>query len=133
MFEYVRRKRDPISIAFYCGAIPFGSAWVIHNSLWTGFALEVYVISVGSFVLLPFEFQTQDVKQRWFWEAMLRIGAIVHPLLLGGLWLLDARYPVLVTGTGTIFLVTILLGALESVILSVLVNRRRPDSTSSPV
>jgi hypothetical protein len=126
MFEYVNRRRDPIAVAFYCGCVPFGIVWVLHNSLWTGFALESYLISMGAFVLDPFELQPQNVKQRWFWKAMLRSGAIVHPLFLGGLWLLDSTYPTFVTGTGTLFFVAIIVGALESVILRSIVDWLRP-------
>ena len=132
MFEYITRKRDPVAVAFYCGCVPFGILWVLHNSLVTGFSLEAYLITIGAFVLNPFELQPQNVKQRWFWKAMLRGGAIVHPLLLGGLWLLDATYPTFVTGTGTLFFVAIMVGALESVILSSIVDRFRPTEQGGP-
>ena len=126
MFEYVNRKRDPIALAFYFGCVPFAILWVWHNSLVTGFLLEAYLITMGAFVLNPFELQPQNVKQRWFWNAMLRSGAIVHPLFLAGLWYLDATHPTFVEGTGTLFLVAIMVGALESVILSSIVDRSRP-------
>ncbi len=126
MFDYVNRKRDPIALAFYCGCVPFAILWVLHNSLVTGFWLEAYLITTGAFVLNPFELQPQNVKQRWFWNAMLRSGAIVHPLFLAGLWFLDAMHPAFVEGTGTLFFVAIMVGALESVILSSIVDRSRP-------
>ncbi len=128
MFEYVNRKRDPIALAFYVGCVPFAILWVWHNSLVTGFLLEAYLITMGAFVLVnPFELQPQNVKQRWFWNAMLRSGAIVHPLFLAGLWYLDATHPTFVEGIGTLFLVAIMVGAPESGLSSVrIVDRSRP-------
>jgi hypothetical protein len=84
MFEYAARKRDPIAVAFYSGCVPFGVAWVLHNSLLTAFLLEAYLVTIGAFVLIPFELQPQNVKQKWFWKATLGTGAIIHPLLLPG-------------------------------------------------
>src|SRR5580704_6426839 len=118
MFEYVNRKTDPKKIAFSCGCILFAIPWILHNSLWTGFLLETYVISAGVFIFLPFDSEEQDTKQRWFWKAMLKFGAVVHPLFLGGLWLLDSTYSTFVTGTGTIFFMAIAVGGLESAVLS---------------
>jgi hypothetical protein len=126
MFDYVSRKTDPKQIAFYCGCVPFAIPWTLHNSLWTGFLLEAYLISVTVFVFLPFDFEEQNTKQRWFWKAMLRFGAVVHPLFLGGLCLLDATYAAFVTGTGTIVFMAIVVGAIESVILSRIVSQHRP-------
>jgi hypothetical protein len=89
MFDYVDGGMDRVTIVFYCGAVPFAVAWLVHNSLTTAFALEAYRITCGVFVVNPFEMEKQYVKQRWLWRIMLRAGAVVHPLLLVGLWLLD--------------------------------------------
>jgi hypothetical protein len=127
MFEYVNRKRDPITVAFYCGCVPFGLAWAVYRSLKTGFALEAYFITCAVFVLNPFEFRQQDVKQRWFWKIILRTGAVIHPLLLIGLWFLDSTYPVFVTGTGTIFFMAFIVAMAEIIVLGETVRRVRPD------
>jgi hypothetical protein len=126
MFEYVTRKRDPIAIAFYCGTVPFGTLWALWPSLRTGFALEAYLITMFAFVLDPFEMHPQNVKQRWYWRIMLRSGALVHPLLLAGLWYLDATHPTFVEGTGTIFLVAFVIAIVEIVVLGNIVDRFRP-------
>jgi hypothetical protein len=57
---------------------------------------------------------------------MLKFGAVVHPLFLGGLCLLDVTYSAFITGTGTIFFMAIVVGAAESVMLSKIVNQHRP-------
>lgn len=126
MFDYIK-QRDPRAVAFYWGCVPFAILWLLHNSLLTVFLFEAYLITVAVFVLCPFEFQQQDVKQQWFWKAMLRNGAIIHPLLLGSLWFLDAAYPAtFVEGSTTLFFVAIIIGAMESYILSSIVDRSRP-------
>lgn len=127
MFDYINQKRDPITIVFYCGGAPFGLAWALHQSLITGFALETYLITCIAFVLQPFEFRKQDIKQRWFWKILLGAGAFVHPAFLVGLWFLDSRYPTFVTGTGTIFLMGFVVGIVEMIILDQTVQRYRPD------
>src|SRR5690242_6356766 len=104
MFEYVKKRRDPVSLIFYCGCIPFGVAWALHQSFGTGFSLEAYLLTTLVFIVGPFEIRKQDAKQRWFWTVMLRTGAVVHPLTLVGLWMLDTAYPILLSGTGTLFL-----------------------------
>jgi hypothetical protein len=131
MFEYINRKRDPVAVSFYCGCVPFAIIWVLHNSLWTSFMLEGYLITMGAFVINPFELQPQYVKERWFWKATLLGGAVVHPLFLAGLWFVDVTYPSFVTGTGTIFFVAIIVGGLESVVLSSIANRSRPHGCAS--
>jgi hypothetical protein len=129
MFEYVDGGTDRVTVIFYWGCVPFGLAWAFHNSLVTGFALEAYLISIGVFVLNPFEMQKQDAKQRWFWQIMLRAGAVVHPLCLIGLWFLDATYPAFVTGTGTIFFMALVVAGGEMVILGETVERFRPENS----
>jgi hypothetical protein len=83
-------------------------------------------MTVAVFVFQPFDTEEQNTKQRWFWKSMFKYGAIVHPLFLGGLFALDATYPTFVTGTGTIFFMVIVVSALESAILSKIVNQHRP-------
>jgi hypothetical protein len=100
----------------------------MHNSVWTWFALEAYIVTIGAFVLIPFDLQVQNVKQRWFWRGILVGGAVVHPLFLGGLWVLDSTYPTFVTGTGTVFFVAIVVAGLESVVLNSIANRSRPKN-----
>lgn len=133
MFDYIK-QRDPKVIAFYWGCVPFAILWLLHNSLWTVFLFESYLITGAVFVLLPFELQRQDAKQRWFWTAMFRNGAIIHPPVLGVLWLLDATFPaIFVEGSTTLFVVAILVGAGESSLLNSIVGRSRPvEERASP-
>ncbi len=131
MFDDIGRKRDPQTIAFYCGAIPFGLAWALHQSLATGFALEVYLITCIVFVVSPFEFHPLDVKQRWFWKITLRAGAVVHSVTLLALWVLDVSYHRLVAGTGTIFLMAFVVSSAEVVILGEIVDGQRPPDSDN--
>ena len=128
MFEYINRRRDPVTVAIYCGCVPFAIAWVLHNSIWTAFALEAYLITVIAFVMNPVELQAENIKQRWFWKGMFLGGAVVHPLFLGGLWFLNSKYPTFVTGTGTLFLVAIMVGSLESFVLNPIAHRFQPKN-----
>jgi hypothetical protein len=128
MFEYVDTKTtSPVMIAFYIGSVPFGILWVFYSCLWTGFALEAYIITMCVFVLQPYDFRQKDLKKRWYWKSMLIGGALIHPLFLGGLWFLDSRFPIFVGGSGTIFLMAILLGPLEGIILASIVKRFSPS------
>jgi hypothetical protein len=102
MFEYINRKRDPAAVIFYCAGIPFGLFWVIYGSLIAGFALQAYVATAAVFVFYPFEMKGQNLKQWSFWKRMLPVGVLANLLYLGGLWYLDVKYPVFVTGTGTV-------------------------------
>src|SRR6266700_6404786 len=127
MFEYINRKRDPVTVAIYCGGVPFAIAWVLHNSIGTAFALEAYLVTMEVFVINPFELQSENVKQRWFWRGTLLGGAVVHPLVLGGIWFLDSNNPAFIKGGGTLFFVAIMVGALEIVTLNSIANRFRPE------
>src|SRR6185437_3975148 len=127
MFENSVEKRDPITIVFYCGLAPFAVAWWIRNSLATGFALEAYLITCCVFVVDPFEMRKKYVTQRWFWRIMLRAVVVVHPIILVGLWFLDKLHPVFVDGTGTIFLMAIVIAAAEIGVLAGIVKHLRPE------
>ena len=129
MFEYVDRKREPITTAFYCAAVPFGLLWVLHPEVWTAFLLQTYTITMLVFVLDPFEVRPKRARQRGFWKPMLLSGMVVHPVLLSGLWYLDSRYHTLVEGTLTLFSVTCLFFAIELVVLGEIVDVLRPSET----
>jgi hypothetical protein len=133
MFEYISRKRDPIALVFYCGAVPFGILWVLHNSRWTGYLLEAYLITMIAFVIVPFETRQKDAKQRWFWKIMLWGGAVVHPPLMAGLWYVDATYPSFVTGTGTLIFVAFGIGVVEALVLGETADRFRPKEQGGAV
>jgi hypothetical protein len=130
MFEYVSRKRDPVVVLFYCGTIPFGILWAVRPSLGTGFLLEAYLITMGTFAIVPFETRQQDVKQRWYWKFMLRAGSLVHMPMLACLWYIDATYPSFVTGTGTLIFVAFVIAVIEMVVLGEIVDRFRPSVES---
>jgi hypothetical protein len=128
MFEYINRKRDPITIALYLGAAPFAIAWVLHNSIWTAFALEAFLITMEVFVINPVELQGEKIRQRGYWKGMILSGMVLHPLFLGSVWFLDSKYPVLIRGTGTLFFVAIMVGALESVTINPIAARLQPKN-----
>jgi hypothetical protein len=129
MFEYINRKRDPVAVAFYCGLVPFGLFWIMRQSLIAGFALQAYLLTVIVFVFYPFEMQAHNIKQRWFWKRMLVVGAVVHVLVLAGLWSLDANFQIFVTGTGTVFFVGFVAGVIEMIAVGEMVDRSRPEGS----
>jgi hypothetical protein len=132
MFEYIAKKRDPISIVFYCGFVPFGLFWALHQSLVAGFLLQAYIVTTAVFVLDPLQMQPQNAKQRWFWKIMLRGGIAVHPLFLAGMWYLDVTHPVFVAGTGTVFFDGFVASVIEIVVLGTIVKRFRPLEHAEP-
>jgi hypothetical protein len=131
MSEYINRKRDPAAVIFYCGLIPFGLFWVVHRSLFAGFLLQTYLITVVVFVFYPFEMKVQNLRQWWFWKRMLQAGIPAHLLLVTGLWYLDATYPFFVTGTGTVFFLGFVAGVIETVVVDEIVDRPRPKGQAS--
>ncbi len=128
MFDYVDPGMDRVTIIFYWCAVPFSLAWIIHNSLWTGFGLEAYLITYLVFILDPFQMQKQYVRKWWYWRVMLRAGAVVHPLFLIGLWFLDKAYPELVTSSGDLFFMVSVIFVIEMIILGETVKRFRPEN-----
>jgi hypothetical protein len=126
MFEYVNQKRDPIAIIFYFVAGVFGLLWGIYPSLLTGFMGEAYLITCLIYVVIPFEFQKREVKQLWFWKAMLGAGALIHLPLMLLLWFLDVSFPVLLAGILPMFIVGAVIGVPETMIFSWIVEHYRP-------
>lgn len=119
-------RANPALALVYLGLVPFAILWILHNSLWTGFAMQLYLVTAFVFVLEPFAHEKPNLRKRWFWKAMLTRGAPIHLLFMGGLWCLDARYPIFVTGTGTVFFMLIVVGGVEATQVSLIVDRSRP-------
>src|SRR5579872_4437763 len=113
MFDYSNRRRNPITVIFYGGLVPFVLVYAFHQSLATAFALETYLVSVCVFVIGPFEVKKRTVRELSFWKAMLRAGAVIHPLFLAGLWYVDSTHPEFVAGVGTLFFVAFVLSVVE--------------------
>jgi hypothetical protein len=127
MFEYINPTRNRIAIIFYCGLVPVGLFWILRESALAAFLLQVYVISAGVFLFYPFTIRRQNVKQWWFWKRMLLGAAVPHPLVLTGLWYVDSKYPVLVTGTGTVFFIAFVIGVIEVIVVGEIVDRAWTD------
>jgi hypothetical protein len=123
LFEYSDQKRDPVTVIFYCGLIPFGLFWVIHRSVATGFALQSYFIVAIVFVIYPFEMKARSLKDWSFWRRMLQVGVPVSVLFLLGLWLLDTHYPVFVTGIVAIAFTSFVVGVIEMILVGETVDR----------
>lgn len=119
------RENPPLAFV-YLGGVPFAILWIFHTSLWTGFAMQAYLITAFVFVLRPFANEKPNLKKQWFWRVMLTRGALVHILFMGGLLSLDAKFPAFVTGTGTIFFMAIVVGGVEATHIGSIVNRSRP-------
>jgi hypothetical protein len=119
-------KSNPVSAIFYCGAIPFAVLWIAHNSVATAFALQAYCVTTLVLLDDPFRTERQNVKEWWFWKALLRGGALIHPFVLAGIWWLDAAHLALVTRGVGLFSVAFVAGALEVVVLGLIVDRCRP-------
>lgn len=131
MFDYANHKTDPINIALYVTLAPFALLWAFHNTWWTGFLLQAYLVTFLVFVSLPYDTEGQNVQKPWFWKAMLRGGIAIHPLFLLGLFAVDSQYHFFVTGTGTVFFTAILVGPAEAIILRQYVKRYIPPGTES--
>jgi hypothetical protein len=125
-------KENPVRSVVYFGAIPFAIPWILHNSVTNGFALQAYFVTTFVFALEPFRNKKLEVKKWWFWRAMLIGGIPIHPLFLYGMWYLDRTNTSFVNGAATLFLLVLVAGVLESIILGNVVNRFLParDATS---
>lgn len=126
------RANPPLTFV-YLGTIPFALPWIFHSSLWTGFVLEGYWITAFVFVLQPFDNEKPNIKKKWLWKVMLTKGIALHLLFMGGLLFVDAKFPVFVSGTGTVFLTVVLVGGVEATHMKSIVDRSRPkEKTDTP-
>lgn len=123
MFDYINQKRDPISLIFYSGLIPFGIFWIFARNLIAGFCFQAYLVTAAVFVFYPFEMHPQLVRKWQFWSCLLRVGLGTHLLALLGLWYLDSTFPLFVTGTATLGFVGLVFGIIEVVIVGEIVDR----------
>jgi EamA domain-containing membrane protein RarD len=125
-------KENPVRSVVYCGAIPLAIPWILHNSVTNGFALQAYLVTTFVFALEPFRNKKLEVKKWRFWKAMLIGGILIHPLFLYGMWYLDRTNTSFVNGAATLFLLVLVAGVLESIVLGNFVNRFLParDATS---
>jgi hypothetical protein len=86
---WIDSLRDNPPLAFvYLGGIPFAIFWIFYPSLWSGFAMQAYLITAFVFVLDPFANEKSNLKKPWFWKVMFTRGILLHLLLVGGLWCL---------------------------------------------
>jgi hypothetical protein len=116
---------DPLRTFFYCGAVPFGIIWILRQSVPTAFALQAYCVTTLVFVDNPFRTEKRNIKQWWFWRAIFKGGAVIHPFVLAGMWRLDVDYPTVAKrGTG-VFSIIVVAGVLELIILGMIVDRAR--------
>jgi hypothetical protein len=126
-------RENPPLVLVYLGGIPFSIPWILHpwylfhSSLWTGFVMQVYWITAFVFVLRPFDTERANIKKRWFWKAMLTQGALLHLLFMGGLLFLDAKFPLFIGGTGTVFLMVVVVAGVEATHMKSIVDRSRPN------
>jgi hypothetical protein len=119
-------REKPARSVLYCGAIPLALLWIHRESLANAFALQVYLLTAGTFGYEPFRNNKRFVKKWWFWKAMLGGGVLVHPLFLAGMWYLDVENSSFVRSAATLMLLVFVAGVLESIILGSIVNRFRP-------
>src|SRR5579862_7477612 len=118
MFEYGNEKADPAKIIVWIALSPFALFWLFHRSLLTAFLLEASVMSIISFVFgIEVHRQWKNIRKLWFIKSILFAVCVVHPLFLAIAWYLDARYPFLISGWGSIFVSGFLGGVVEMVVI----------------
>jgi hypothetical protein len=52
--------------------------------------------------------------------------ALLHLFFVGGLLILDAKFPIFIIGTGTVIFMAIVIGVVEAAHMKFLVDRSRP-------
>lgn len=119
-------KANPALTAIYAGVIPLATLWIIRDSFATAFALQVYLITAFVFIDNPLRNQKQRAKSWFFWKRMLLVGAIIHPLLLAGIWYADLTFPSFTVGGASLILLVFICGAVELVVVNSLVDRFWP-------
>jgi hypothetical protein len=128
MFDYINRKRDPVSLIFYSGLIPFALFWIFARNLIAGFCFQAYLVTAVVFVFYPYEMHPQLVRKWQFWNRLLRVGLGIHLLVLLGLWYLDSTFPALVMGTGTLGFVGLVVGIVEMIAVGEVVDHSMAKS-----
>jgi cyanate permease len=95
MFEFINDDDDGIglnapTICFVLGWLPFIIAWAEYNTVLTEWLVQVYFLTILIFIVYPTKYARKNVRQRWFWKAMLAVALVLHPVILVGMWFVDA-------------------------------------------
>ena len=118
MFEYGSEKTDPVTIAIWCIVVPFGLFWAFHRSLLSAFLVQASIISIATFFYgLRARTSSENIDKHWFVKSILVTTILVHPLLLAIAWNVDANYPAMITGIGSIFVTGFIAGVIEMLIV----------------
>jgi hypothetical protein len=118
MFENGNEKTDPVTIAIWCTVVPFGLFWAFHRSLLSAFLVQASIISIATFLYgLKVPESWENIGKRWFIKSILVTTILIHPLFLAIAWYLDADFPALITGVGSIFVTGFIAGVIEMLIV----------------
>ena len=126
MFEYQNEGRDDAKIIVWCIVIPLSVFYAFHRSLFSAFLLQVSVASILCFVFgLEIHKQRANLSKSWSIKSTLITICLIHPLFLVIAWQLDATYPVLITGAGSIFVTGFVVGVIEMIVAGEITKRFR--------
>jgi hypothetical protein len=126
MFEYGNEKVDPAKIAVWSVVVPLGIFWAFHRSLLSAFLLQASVISIAAFFYgLKVQDAWENISKYWFIKTIFVTTCLIHPSFLVIAWYLDASYPILITGVGSIFVTGFVVGVIEMVVVAEITKRFR--------
>jgi hypothetical protein len=123
MFEYGNKKTDPVTIAIWCSVVPFGLFWAFHRSLMSAFLVQASIITIGAFFYgLKIPKAWENIDKRWFIKSILVTTIVIHPLLLAVAWYLDANYPILIAGAGSVFVTGFVAAVIEMIVVGAMME-----------
>jgi hypothetical protein len=133
MFGYISPDNrgidlDAPAICFVVGWTPFLIAWVEYNTAFTEFLVQAYFLTIFLFVVYPRKYERRNIKQLWFWKAML-VGAFpLHSVTLAAMWLFDV-WDKPKWGSGrTVLGIVVVAVMIEGPLVSKIVNFFRPEN-----
>lgn len=131
MFEYINKDDDGITldaatICFVLGWVPFIIAWLVYNTAFTEWLVQVYFLTVFVFINYPRHYQKKNLKRMWFWKAMLIVAFVVHPAILAGMWYVDLWEKTQWHEATTMLSICALASVLEFVILDRIISHFQP-------
>ena len=122
-------QREDTRINWFVGvALAAGSPFFVLTFMghhWAEIALKVYLLTACVFGAILWTLERDYLKEKWLWTGMVP-AAVLHGLAMYGLVLFNEAFPRIDRFPVATYGALVPLGALETGILYVLVERFRP-------
>jgi hypothetical protein len=124
-----------IGVVLAAGVPLYVLVWMGHH--WAEIAIKIYLVTACVFGAILWTLERKYLKQKWLWIGMVP-AVVLHGLAMYGLVLFNEAFPRIDRVPVAAYGMLVPLGALETGILYVLIERFRPKkhargtSTTSP-